>query len=84
MRHKIFLFVILLVSVAAGSLYVPAMAGQQKATLLTEKGEKTSNVLRIGMYAADKGVLDPHFAASDIRPCSCGHGIQRAGPLRAR
>ena len=40
----------------------------KQSTDFTKKHEKQDafNLLRIGMYAADKGTLNPHFAAADV------------------
>lgn len=61
MKRKMFLLVILLSVFVTGILCAPAVAGPKKADK-----PLAPTVLRISMYAADKGTLDPHFAATDM------------------
>ena len=46
----------------------PLKDNPKQSEHFTKKHEKQDafNLLRIGMYAADKGTLDPHFAAADV------------------
>jgi len=63
----ILIFLVLL-EVQDSSAGQPPKNNPKQSTDFTKKHEKQDafNLLRIGMYAADKGTLDPHFAAADV------------------